>query len=82
MNKNVITNIILACGLVLAIPAGISMGESISKPIKIKEKAIEAVESGYTVYIDGVEVPSNQIDLSLYNKFSIDDDNKIVFIAR
>ena len=36
--------------------------------------------SGYTIYLDGVEVDSDKIDISLY-KCSYDDENKIVYMT-
>ncbi len=40
----------------------------------------EAVDSGYTVYIDGMKVDVENIDLKLY-RFSIDEDAKKVFLT-
>lgn len=34
----------------------------------------------YVVYIDGQEVDANKIDLRLYKKISVDEDNNIVYL--
>ena len=40
-----------------------------------------AVQSGYSIYIDGVEV-NPDIDVNLYSHVSYDDDNHKVFVSK
>lgn len=81
MNLNLFTNIFGSCLLVLSIPCGILMGKELEEPLETTKHALEAAESGYTLYLNGHKVEYDHVQLKLCSKFSVDDEHKIVYIA-
>ena len=49
----------------------------------VRRKAFNnAIQAGYEVYIDGVKVSAEHIDTSLYDEFTIDEDDRKVYVAK
>ena len=59
----------------------VGLGLFIFFGIKDRYEEKDLISKEYTIYLDGVRVDNDKIDISLYN-YTVDDEKQVVYITR